>query len=389
MFHTLKPTFTTALVPGEIVMRIHSPNMATLALALVLPSIALAEPGEALNLSNSQDWVELGSSMFPAGDSYTKEAWVNMGLTDCENIISSNKDPFWIFKKHLRAGHQGTYALVQDPQEFPENQWVHVAVTYSAEGGALRLYVDGTQRAEACGAKEPSGGPTAIGRHYGGSCWYKGIVDEVRIWDHARSAVQIADAFNAELAADDRVGLIGYFRMNQGEAGGDNTGEPHVIDDSGNGNHGAFIGIPLTGPTSNFIAPGGVGTGIAVVATDTVLCDGEPEPVVDEDGDGVLDDDDVCDFTAESDPAAGVPGRSLGRNRWADLDGDGNFETNGNNPTRRSFTIEETGGCSCAQIIETCGYGGGHTEFGCSNGVMDIWTGKHDQAGGEQFLCDD
>jgi hypothetical protein len=76
-----------------------------------------------------------------------------------------------------------------------------------------------------------------------------------------------------------------------------------------------------------------------------------------------------------------VPSKKLGQNRWAEMDGDGVFDTTGKNPTGRSFTMEDTLGCRCAQIIDECGYGNGHTKHGCSNSVMDNWTGKYDAAG--------
>ncbi|MCP4204281.1 MAG: hypothetical protein GY769_20390 [bacterium] len=92
------------------------------------------------------------------------------------------------------------------------------------------------------------------------------------------------------------------------------------------------------------------------------------------DGDGVGFDLDVCPGTAIPE---GVPTRSLGTNRWALVDGDGVFDTtppNGNGPGL-SFTIEDTAGCSCEQIIEAQGLGNGHTKFGCSIGAMRTWVG--------------
>ena len=82
-----------------------------------------------------------------------------------------------------------------------------------------------------------------------------------------------------------------------------------------------------------------------------------------------------------------MPSKKLGQNRWAEMDGDGVFDTTGKNPTGRSFTMEDTLGCRCAQIIDECGYGNGHTKHGCSNSVMDWWTGKHDAAGAPVGSC--
>jgi hypothetical protein len=107
----------------------------------------------------------------------------------------------------------------------------------------------------------------------------------------------------------------------------------------------------------------------------------------DSDGDGVPDfDGDLCHFTT-SDANAGVPERGLGKNRWADVDGNGTFDTSGKNPTGRAYTMADTAGCSCEQILTNCGYGNGHYKFGCSNSVMDSWTATGEYAGGLVGAC--
>ncbi len=132
------------------------------------------------------------------------------------------------------------------------------------------------------------------------------------------------------------------------------------------------------------------GRGNADAAVDLINDDGTVEPAnlplrssdhdglvlyvfKDEDKDGVPDAEDVCLGTVIPE---GVPTSSLGTNRWALTDGDTVFDTtppNGNGPGL-SFTIEDTGGCSCEQIIEAQGLGKGHTKFGCSNGAMLNWV---------------
>jgi hypothetical protein len=70
-----------------------------------------------------------------------------------------------------------------------------------------------------------------------------------------------------------------------------------------------------------------------------------------------------------------VPTSSLGTNRFALTNGDGLFDTNaskGKGP-RQSFTLGDTAGCSCEQIIAAQGLGTGHTKFGCSIGEMQDW----------------
>lgn len=93
----------------------------------------------------------------------------------------------------------------------------------------------------------------------------------------------------------------------------------------------------------------------------------------DDDGDGVANDDDYC---ADTMIPEGVPTVRLGVNRWALVDGDGWFDTTypeGMGPDR-SYSIWDTAGCSCEQIIYEMGLGQGHSKFGCSISAMDEWV---------------
>jgi len=96
--------------------------------------------------------------------------------------------------------------------------------------------------------------------------------------------------------------------------------------------------------------------------------------LVDSDGDGVPDDMDAC---ADTVIPEGVPTVRLGTNRWALTDGDGIFDTTsargGGGGGARSFTVGDTAGCSCEQIIDEMSLGEGHRKFGCSIGVMESW----------------
>lgn len=93
---------------------------------------------------------------------------------------------------------------------------------------------------------------------------------------------------------------------------------------------------------------------------------------LDEDCDGVLDEADMCPHTVIPE---GVPTEELGVNRWALVDGDRVFDTTspaGKGP-QRYYTIYDTAGCSCEQIIAEMGLGEGHVKFGCSISAMDEW----------------
>jgi hypothetical protein len=166
-------------------------------------------------------------------------------------------------------------------------------------------------------------------------------------------------------------------------------GDPGLVPQWNPGNSATFtldltnlpcpIGTP-TCPTGNIDLLPAINTyGFldATVADDTAAdCMRLTVTVCDSDGDGIPDDQDLCPDTAQSDTAAGVPEIELGVNRWADIDGDGVFDTNlpnGHGP-RLSFTMEDTQGCNCAQIISELELGHGHSRFGCSISAMRDWV---------------
>jgi hypothetical protein len=93
------------------------------------------------------------------------------------------------------------------------------------------------------------------------------------------------------------------------------------------------------------------------------------------DDDGIPADQDLCPDTAIPE---GVPTIGLKPNHYALLDGDIVFEVQappgkGNVPAPPTFTLLDTGGCSCEQIIEELGLGQGPRKFGCPLDVMQEW----------------
>jgi len=89
----------------------------------------------------------------------------------------------------------------------------------------------------------------------------------------------------------------------------------------------------------------------------------------DSDSDGVEDAIDVCLDTVIPEE---VPMRYLGFLRFALTDDDTTFNKRWG---ESSFTLDDTGGCSCEQIIELSGLGVIQSKFGCSLNVMRAFIG--------------
>jgi hypothetical protein len=97
----------------------------------------------------------------------------------------------------------------------------------------------------------------------------------------------------------------------------------------------------------------------------------------DADGDGFGD---ACDACAVGTVIPeGAPTVKLQPNHYALVDGDTTFDTvapgKGNGPGA-VFTLDDTRGCSCEQIVAATGAGAGQLMHGCSLGTMEDWIGQ-------------
>lgn len=88
----------------------------------------------------------------------------------------------------------------------------------------------------------------------------------------------------------------------------------------------------------------------------------------DADNDSVADAFDVCPATNIPETA---PSKGLKPNHFALLNGDLVFDSIGK--AKGSYSITDTAGCSCEQIVEKQGLGKGLLKHGCSSGVMKEW----------------
>lgn len=89
----------------------------------------------------------------------------------------------------------------------------------------------------------------------------------------------------------------------------------------------------------------------------------------DTDQDGVLDVDDFCpDTTRDS-----IDEENIKPGHYAWIDDDDILFTVGGKKDREEYTMEDTGGCSCFQILTETGAGKGQFKHGCSPGTMKNW----------------
>ncbi|MEZ4721484.1 MAG: LamG-like jellyroll fold domain-containing protein [Flavobacteriales bacterium] len=157
--------------------------------------------------------------------------------------------------------------------------WTHVAFVLNS--GTGYLYVNGTQVATGnlSTVNTPSGNTNLrIGERVpGGSIPFPGSIDEVRIWNYARSSAEINASMNDEFCSIP-TGLVAYYKFNEGVAAGTNTGLTSAPDVSGSGNSGTLSGFSLSGSTSNWVSGVTLGTTTSTAVLAITECDSFTSP---------------------------------------------------------------------------------------------------------------
>lgn len=142
------------------------------------------------------------------------------------------------------------------------NQWYHVAITFTQNGtNNLKYYLDGvlTDQTTWNYSINPTPADLYIGGYDGwtngfnagaNSRYFAGKLDEVRIWNKARSSSQIYENKNKEISSEKN--LIAYYKFNEGIADADNS-SINTANDASKNNHNATINnFAKTGTSSNY-----------------------------------------------------------------------------------------------------------------------------------------
>jgi predicted nucleic-acid-binding Zn-ribbon protein len=236
-----------------------------------------ANVGAALKFDGVDDYVDLGTSFGNFGtNDFTLETWfkTTQNSSNYVGLLSKrspcNHDNFWNIvmvngKIHFEIDENGAnYLDLITPLAYNDGNWHHVACVRS--GTSLKIYMDGSlvTSGNTSGTTNLTNATSVkMGQSPCGN--FIGDLDEVRIWNTARTCEEIKQLYNCELAGNEP-NLTAYYKFNQGLAVSDNSGIPNLTDSSPNGYNGTFQNMPRTGSTSNFITPGGVTTGTSCSA---------------------------------------------------------------------------------------------------------------------------
>ena len=227
-----------------------------------------------LAFDGNNDYVELNSiaDSLAGKSNMSIEMWVRSNGTNQENFLGINSSVgnnvvfirFNSSKIAVYDGFSNGYEITTTGN-YADGVWHHVA--YTKNGLKGRLYVDGilegTHNAHFSFASTDQ---WSLGQEFDGataSDFYEGSIDEVRIWDVTRSAIELNVNMGTQLTGSEP-GLKGYYNFNQGYGS-------MVIDQSTNGNDGMLVNMDTAVAWKN--SSGGMAGTVASSITPTI-CSG-------------------------------------------------------------------------------------------------------------------
>jgi hypothetical protein len=219
--------------------------------------------GSALSFDGTDDYVNIStsSSIDDAFSNITIVAWIKPNDITTDHQIVVRKWNLKFSQTYSRTDVQAKIGGVYKESkgstgDLTVGQWAHVAVVYGIDN-YLHLYVNG--REVAYTTKEDTGGGPIdsstdewyIGQTDAPPQFFNGTIDEVRIYNYARTADEIVLDYNAGMAArfgpsssceEDpgscmTQGLVGYWGMDEGAG-------TTAYDGSGNSNTGTLTNGP-------------------------------------------------------------------------------------------------------------------------------------------------
>jgi len=224
-----------------------------LLLLVVLTADSVWGENQVLSLDGDGDYVSSNSTDLNIADDLTISAWIKpYSFVDWPGIVTNLQDNgaeesgyglfyypdangimWWISTQDSAPNNYASFPNVSVDLD----QWTHLAGTYSSASGEMKLYKNGAL----VGSKGITGNinwdyapdDCRLGNYHDDNEDYflNGVIDEVRIWNIARTESEIQAQMDSTLTGNEN-GLVGYWNFDDGTA----------KDITVNGNDGEFKG---------------------------------------------------------------------------------------------------------------------------------------------------
>ena len=207
----------------------------------------MTPPGYALDFDGTNDYVSIANeSNFDFTTAMTVEAWIKVDTFDKEwQAMVTKGDNTWRLHRaastnHISFGTDGVNITdLEGSTDVNDGQWHHIAGVF--DGSNKYLYVDGNLDAFAnvTGTIDTDNALVNIAENSQSiDRYFDGRIDEVRIWNIARSGANISANMDTVLTGNES-GLVAYYKFDQtsgtelyDHTGNDNLGTLQNMDDS-------------------------------------------------------------------------------------------------------------------------------------------------------------
>jgi hypothetical protein len=245
-------------------------------LCIMFCAMSVKGQNNALNFDGTNDYITVSDNNsldFGTITNFTLETWVKYSASMPNYtglVVKGTTIAGWVgYQMLLVNNHVATeirdgtnMVSAEGTTSLNDGNWHHLAMVVTRTSNNVKLYVDGIQEANvtnvAIGGNIDNDSNLLIGVERTNALYLGGNMDEVRVWNVARTCSEIKANMNNELIGSE-TGLVAYYNFNQGTAGGTNTGVTTLTDIAGGDNNGTLTNFGLTTTTSNWVDGSGNG----------------------------------------------------------------------------------------------------------------------------------
>jgi Concanavalin A-like lectin/glucanases superfamily/Secretion system C-terminal sorting domain len=195
-------------------------------LILFYTTISAQVIGQALLFDGIDNYVSFGNPIvFDVDTAVTYEAWIRPDTTS--GFIFNKWVNFQEDKQMTYSGDKVTFYMhnvfsgvsLVSASSVPLHQYTHVAATY--DGSTAKLYINGVLDTSKSVSSPVSNSNGIFYLAHNPDRFdvispFKGIIDEFRIWNIARTESEIQSTMNQELNGNEP-GLVGYWKFDEGQ----------------------------------------------------------------------------------------------------------------------------------------------------------------------------
>jgi hypothetical protein len=174
--------------------------------------------GKALNFDGTNDYITLTNDINLGNAEWTTSAWVKTSKTYYQTILSNSlggpvANLLGIYDKILYRHYDGSWKNELGDSIVNNGEW-HLLTWVNKNDKKMDLYVDGELDKAGVNSEVTNTGPVdQIGKNWG-TYYFKGIMDELKVWNYALTQTEIQTEFNRggdEVTCTDSDGGLDYY----------------------------------------------------------------------------------------------------------------------------------------------------------------------------------